>query len=99
MIAVILLGREDILKWANDGSISWKEGPDACVGAALGGHLEVLKWARENGCPLNERVTHAACEGGHIELLKWLKEQGCPFNGLVSRQAAMDGNKIGRVHV
>ena len=29
-----------------------------------GGHLEVLKWARENGCPWDEETcTNAASEG------------------------------------
>ena len=27
-----------------------------CAYAALGGHLEVLQWARANGCPWNEQT-------------------------------------------
>ena len=33
----------------------WNEG--TCYDAAMGGQLEVLKWARENGCPWDERTT------------------------------------------
>ena len=32
----------------------WNE--KACMSAAMGGHLETLKWTHENGCPWDERV-------------------------------------------
>jgi hypothetical protein len=32
-----------------------------------GGHLEVLKWARENGCPWTERAREIAAELGYVE--------------------------------
>jgi len=50
-----------------------------CSWAAEGGHLEVLKWARENGCPWNERTCSCAAKGGHLEVLKWARENGCPW--------------------
>jgi len=43
--------------------------PDVCINAALGGHLEVLQWARANGCPWDIRTCHAAAEGGHLKVL------------------------------
>jgi hypothetical protein len=46
--------------------------------AALGGHLEVLKWARENGCPWDELTCAWAAKSGHIEVLKWARANGCP---------------------
>jgi len=47
--------------------------------AAGNGHLEVLKYARSNGCPWNEEVcSYAACNG-HLEILKWAKSEGCPY--------------------
>ena len=48
--------------------------------AAKGGHLEVLKWARENGCPWDVGTCACAAEGGHLEVLKWARENGCPWN-------------------
>jgi len=45
-----------------------------------GGHLEVLKWARENGCPWDEDTCAGAAEGGHLEVLKWARENGCPWD-------------------
>ena len=38
--------------------------------AAENGHLEVLKWARANGCPWNEETCRAAASSGHLEMLK-----------------------------
>ena len=45
-----------------------------------GGHLEVLKWARANGCPWDEGTCAYAAEGGHLEVLKWARENGCPWD-------------------
>jgi len=46
--------------------------------AAKTGQLEVLKWAREHGCPWDARTCEAAAESGHTELLQWAREHGCP---------------------
>ena len=51
---------------------------DVCVWAARRGCLEVLKWARVNGCPWDERVCEFAAEGGHLEVLRWAHANGCP---------------------
>jgi hypothetical protein len=37
------------------------------VCAAYDGHLEVLKWARENGCPWDERTRQLAARKGYVE--------------------------------
>jgi hypothetical protein len=50
-----------------------------CARIAEGGHLEVLQWAREHGCPWDERTCGAAAGGGHLEVLIWAREQGCPW--------------------
>ena len=47
------------LAWAKANGCSWDlQGwgglPNPCTQAAEGGHLEVLKWAREHHCPWNE---------------------------------------------
>ena len=49
-------------------------------GAAEGGHLEMLKWARENGCPWDEDTCANAAKGGHLEVLKWARENDCPWD-------------------
>ena len=45
--------------------------------AAEGGHLEVLQWARANGCSVDEWTCTDAAEGGHLEVLQWARANGC----------------------
>jgi hypothetical protein len=47
-----------------------------CTHVAKGGHLEVLKYAHENGCPWSLWVCAYAAEGGHLEVLKYAHENG-----------------------
>ncbi len=49
-----------------------------CLKATGGGHLAVLQWAKEYGCPWDEDTCRMAAEGGHIEVLQWARENGCP---------------------
>jgi len=56
--------------------------------------LEVLIWAREQGCPWDEDdnpdenmdpesdCCALAAGGGHLEVLKWLREHDCPWEGV-----------------
>jgi hypothetical protein len=44
----------------------------------MNGHLEILKWARDNGCPWNELTCSYAAEHGHLEVLKWAINNNCP---------------------
>ena len=46
------------------------------------GHLEILQWARQNGCLWDRRVCYYAAKNGHFNVLIWAKENGCPFTGL-----------------
>ena len=50
-----------------------------CMRAAKGGHLEILKWARENDCPWDWRTCAYAAKYGHLEILKWARENDCPW--------------------
>ena len=38
-----------------------------CADAAKGGHLEVLKWARDNVCPWDEDTREIAARKGYVE--------------------------------
>ena len=53
-----------------------------CAYCAKGGHLEVLKWARANGCPWNEATCTLAASNGHLEVLQWARAHGCPWDKL-----------------
>jgi hypothetical protein len=51
-----------------------------CSGAAKGGHLNILQWARANGCPWDEGTCDEAAWGGHLEVLQWARANGCPWD-------------------
>ena len=64
---------EEILcKWRAAGAVAMGAGAlgpgteGACAGAAEGGHLEVLKWARAHDCPWHEEVLLWCCRGRGI---------------------------------
>jgi hypothetical protein len=48
--------------------------------AAQGGHLKVLKFAREHDCEWDEET--CAAFKGHLEVLGWAHTHGCPWNEL-----------------
>jgi hypothetical protein len=56
--------------------------------AAHGGHLEVLQWARANGCPWDETTCEAAVARGHLDVVQWAKENDCP--GAVQVRLGLD---------
>ena len=39
--------------------------------AAMGGHLHVIKYLHENGCPWDEETWRRAAHGGHLNVLKY----------------------------
>ena len=70
---------------------------EACSLAARGGHLEVLQWLHNTGCPWNERMAspcYFAAEGGHLEVLKWLHDTGCPRDTARCAAAAAKGGHL-----
>jgi hypothetical protein len=42
--------------------------------------LEVLQWARENGCPWDDSTCTCAAQNGHLEVLQWARENGCAWD-------------------
>jgi len=54
-----------------------------CAAFARGGDLEMLQWARANGCPWDEGTCAAAARGGHLEVLQWARANGCPWDARV----------------
>ena len=55
--------------------------------AAYGGHLEVLKWARENGCPWDEDTCARAAGAAISNRLQWARER-LPVGRVDARRAA-----------
>ena len=57
-----------------------------------GGHLELLQWARQNGCEWDEDTCKLAAKGGHLEVLQWAHENGCPWDENTCEYAAYGGH-------
>ena len=49
-----------------------------CKNAAKNGHLNILQYARENGCPWNKETCANAARYDHLNILQWAREHGCP---------------------
>lgn len=58
------------------------------MGAAEGGHTNLLLWLREIGCTLCEYATDGAALSGHIDVLHFLLEKICPWNTCTCDSAA-----------
>lgn len=85
-------GRIDVLKYAKEhGYTKWM---NIFTSAFLsgGGHLHVLKWARENGCPWDKWTCSFAAEGGHLDVLQWARQNGCPWDQWAMAKAAKNGH-------
>ena len=61
-------------------------------GAAFGGHLDVLKWARKNDCEWDSWTCHRAAVNGHLHVLKWISENGCKWDSRTCAYAAQNGH-------
>ena len=84
-------GDFELLKWLHfdqERPLRWQ----VCSEAAGGGFLEILKWARENGCGWDWQTCINAAEGGHLEVLVWARENGCDWDQLTCANAAEGGN-------
>ena len=60
-------------------------------GAASGGHLSVLKWARES-CVWGSWTCAYAAVNGHLDVLKWARENGCEWDSWTYSGAAKNGH-------
>ena len=59
-----------------------------CENIAGEGLLEVLKWARLNGCEWDEMTCTNAASNGHLEVLKWARLNGCEWDSSTCSLAA-----------
>lgn len=61
--------------------------------AARGGHLQIVRYLRENArCDWNEIACEYASAGGHTETLQYLLDNGCPSNERTCEAAAENGH-------
>lgn len=55
---------------------NWRK-PTVCSVAAGRGHMNLLRYAHENGCPWDSSTTTAAAYSGHSECFLYAYEHGC----------------------
>ena len=60
--------------------------------ACLGGHLEVVKYLKENGICLDAKDSYFAALGGHLEVLKYLREEIKDWDEEICAGAAAGGH-------
>jgi hypothetical protein len=81
-----------LLAWAAANTTIANAGAKVCSQAALGGHLEVLKWARARNFPWDARTLDGAAKKGHLELMQWARANGCPWDERTYSWARVSGN-------
>jgi len=64
----------------------------ACYYASLNGFLDCLKYAHENGFPLDEGTCSNAALNGHIDCLKYAHENGFPLDEGTCSNASLNGH-------
>ncbi len=62
--------------------------------AALGGHLDVIQWARKHELRWNEAACDNAALSGHTNLMLWLLDNGCPSRGWTICESAARGGHL-----
>src|SRR5690606_2355299 len=70
--------------------LCWKA--KACASAAENGHLEMLQYLHENGCPWDREAFSNAVKNGHLQVVQYLHENGCPWDDKVSDFAVEEGH-------
>ena len=92
MNAAAFWGHLNLLKQWEEQDGAHKFNEQTCAYAAYGGHLEVLKYLRENGCPWDLGTIDAASQGGHFDIVKYAHENGCPWSENTCMNAAKKGH-------
>jgi len=69
-------GRTDLIELLCLHYADWRS-LHVCSGAAIGGHLPLLQWARAKGCPWNFQTPANAAFNGHMHVLQWIHSEGC----------------------
>jgi hypothetical protein len=60
--------------------------------AISGNQMHIIKWLKENNCPMDDDMYTYAIIHKHIHILQWIHENGRRFNANACRIAAMHNN-------
>jgi hypothetical protein len=72
-------GRLEVLQYLRSGPFPCPWDEFTCEGAAMNGHLRVLIWAIEQGCPSTSSMWFQAGRNGRVHVLRWLQASGWPL--------------------
>jgi hypothetical protein len=56
------------------------------------GSVQLIAWAKQKGCPWDEKTCATIATIGNIDVLKWAREHGCPWNYKTCTEAATEGH-------
>ncbi|KAG5189635.1 hypothetical protein JKP88DRAFT_300848, partial [Tribonema minus] len=86
----------NVLEYAeNKGRLA--QGNNACTGAVVGGHRDVLKWLVNHGCSPDNTTTAAAAKHGDLESLRYLVQVG--GSGLLGAAVSQNAAACGHLHI
>lgn len=88
-------GHLHVLQFLRSQHVNAKWNGKTPMKAAERGHLEVLRWAIENRCPVDAYTYHGAAMYGHIHILEYLHTTHAPYDAFAANAAAGQGH----VHV
>ena len=72
-------GHRELVQWlCGEGGFAMDE--KVVMNAAGAGDLELVRWLRANGCPLDATASAFAGMKGRLEVLQWLAAEGCPWD-------------------
>ncbi len=66
--------------------------PEDMAAAEVGGHLEAVKYLKDQDCPWDATATEAAAGGGHVKTVAWLADKGCPLSEAALAAAVRGGH-------
>src|SRR5690242_5122077 len=78
----------EMVKWLKGNGCMWDH---ATLSEVVNtGHVQVLEWMKENGCPcvLQEGDCATAAYKGYLTVLKWLRKNGCCWDAFTFAVAA-----------
>lgn len=79
----------EVLKWLYDRGAPLV---DAIWGAALGGHVHIMKWIMDRESDYREKTFEYAARGGCLEMVKFLFENDCKMGADDANRAAQGGH-------
>ena len=54
--------------------------------------MDVLQWARANGCEWDSQTCEKAAGGGHLGVLQWARANGCDWDSRTCSRATEGGH-------